>query len=57
MKKVREFTATSDHGIDSQINKFVELNHVELIDVKYQMFINGQFTYACGLLIYEVADK
>lgn len=59
MIKVKEFVERAATSIcegipvDIQINDFLKNKKVTLIDIKYQIFSNGNGSYSDALLIYK----
>lgn len=55
MKKVRLFTSKNNYEVDEQINDFVKLNLVEVIDIKVTTFLDTthDIIMTSALLIYK----
>lgn len=57
MKKVRLFTSKNNYEVDEQINDFVKLHSVEVIDIKVTTFLDTthDIIMTSALLIYKEA--
>ena len=55
MKKVKLFTSKNNYEVDEQINDFVELHLVEVIDIKVTTFLDTthDIIMTSALLIYK----
>lgn len=55
MKKVRLFTSKNNYEVDEQINDFVKLHLVEVIDIKVTTFLDTthDIIMTSALLIYK----
>ena len=55
MKKVRLFTSKNNYEVDEQINDFVKLHSVEVIDIKVTTFLDTthDIIMTSALLIYK----
>lgn len=55
MKKVKLFTSKNNYEVDEQINDFVKLHSVEVIDIKVTTFLDTthDIIMTSALLIYK----